>query len=909
MRNGEEVQAALGALVTRWQEFAGSEKSEAQTFLNEMVDCYGLDRQGSGMLFEHHVPGAGFMDMFWPGRALVEMKAPSRTATLEDAQPQAERYWRSSAAPDGSYPAVRYVVLCSFHRLLVWDMHQDPSRPAAHLALTELPIHYEALGFLLGTGQEASFVEHHRELTLEASSAISALYRSLTDRDAAPPEVLTRFVMQCVWTLFAEDLQMLRGYPLQTIVGRLVQEPSPNAARDIGWLFRVLTQKGAQNRTGVLAGTAYVNGQLFAEAAEVDLNSVELAILAKAATFDWHRVDPTIFGSLMEGVLGHDRRWEIGAHYTHEVDILKIVEPTIVRPWRERIEATTSPSEARALLDELCAFKVLDPACGCGNFLYVAYRELRALEASLKSRIRTLAEETGSPLPVGPWPFVPLTNMQGIDIEGTSVLIARVVLWMGHRQGIALYGDAESPLPLLALDGVRRDDALRVTWPETDCIIGNPPFLGASHVRGAMGDEQVEWLKREFGVGIKDLCVYWFRRTQDHLRPGQRAGLVGTNSISQNLGRSASLDYLVASGSVITEAVSSQTWPGEAKVHVSLVNWVNSPVDTPKVYMLDGVPVTGISPELRSTERSTGKVAKLTVNRDRCFEGPSPKATGLIISADEAAALLAMPDAAYREVVRPYLTAADIADDPAQRPSRWVIDFGLRRLEEAGRYPAAVEIVRERVKPERERNNRKSYREKWWIFAEPRTAMRYAVADLSRFGSAARHGKRFIVCWSEPWTLASDATEVFAFDDDHSMGVLTSRVHVAWAWAQGSTLKGDLRYTPTSVFETFPWPDPVSPEQRESVADVGRRLMARRTEICASEQIGLTTLYNAMDDGAWADLKALHRQLDVAVAACYGWPAAVAQDDDELVRRLTQLNREITEGERPYDPFAHLRGA
>jgi len=235
----------------------------------------------------------------------------------------------------------------------------------------------------------------------------------------------------------------------------------------------------------------------------------------------------------MEGVLGHDRRWEIGAHYTHEVDILKIVEPTIVRPWKERIEAAISPGEARELLDELCAFEVLDPACGCGNFLYVAYRELRSLEASLKSRIRTVSEETGVPLPPRPWPYVPLTNMQGIDIEGTSVLIARVVLWMGHRQGIELYGEAEPPLPLLALDGVRRDDALRATWPETDCIIGNPPFLGAKFIRRVLGDEVADRLIRDFGVGVKDFCVYWFRKTQDHLRDGQRAGLVGTNSISQ----------------------------------------------------------------------------------------------------------------------------------------------------------------------------------------------------------------------------------------------------------------------------------------------------------------------------------------------------------------------------------------
>jgi hypothetical protein len=299
-------------------------------------------------------------------------------------------------------------------------------------------------------------------------------------------------------------------------------------------------------------------------------------------------------------------------------------------------------------------------------------------------------------------------------------------------------------------------------------------------------------------------------------------------------------------------------------------------------------------------------VAKLGANKDRCFEGPSPKAAGMIISGDEAAVLLARADAEYRDVVRPYLTAADIADDPFQRPSRWVIDFGLRPLEVAQRYPLALDIVRQRVRPARETKSQASYLPTWWQFARPRPAMRRATTGLGRQIATAGHAKRLIMCWIEPWTLASNATDVFAFEDDGSMGVLCSRTHGAWAWAESSTLKGDLRYTPTSAFETFPWPDPTTAEQREIVAEACRRLLARRTEICHQEQIGLTTLYNAVDEGAWADLKTLHRDLDVAVAGCYGWPASVAQDDAELVRRLTALNREIAGGGRPYAPFAHL---
>lgn len=627
-----------------------------------------------------------------------------------------------------------------------------------------------------------------------------------------------------------------------------------------------------------------MNGDLFAEPGEVPLNLDELRLLREAISFNWSQVDPTIFGSLMEGVLG-DRRWQLGAHYTHEVDIMKIVGPTIVRPWTARIDATTTPQEARDLLDELCAFRVLDPACGCGNFLYVAYRELRELESILKERIAELARSTGNPEPAKPWPFFPITNMQGIEIEPAAALIARVTLWMGHRQMIDRFGPAEDPLPLVPLSSIVTADALRTPWPETDCIIGNPPFHGASRMRSAVGDYYVEWLKKEFGVGVKDFCVYWFRLAAEHLKPGQHVGLVGTNSISQNLGRSASLEYVIARGGIISDAVSSQKWPGEAKVHVSLVNWVQTPTGSTSA-VLDGVSVDRINASLRAEGARGWRPVALSANSRRCFEGPSPKAKGLLVSPEEAARLRELDDADYAHVVRPYLTAADITDRVDQSPSRWALDFRLMTLEQAMKYPAALAIARELVRPERSKNRRKAYRDNWWLFAEPRRAMRTALEPLSRFVALPRHAKRAAFVWQSADVLASDATDVFAFDDDFSMAVLQSRAHVAWAWHNASTLETRLRYTPSSVFETFPWPDRATDEQREVAADACRRLLARRAELCEQHQVGLTKLYNAMDEGAYTDLKALHREVDEAVAACYGWPKGVAQDDAELVARL-----------------------
>lgn len=225
-------------------------------------------------------------------------------------------------------------------------------------------------------------------------------------------------------------------------------------------------------------------------------------------------------------------------------------------------------------------------------------------------------------------------------------------------------------------------------------------------------------------------------------------------------------------------------------------------------------------------------------------------------------------------------------------------------LEQASRYPGAMDRVRERVKPDRERNKDRYRRENWWLFGRPYVDARRAIDSQARYIAMNQVGKRALFAWFGPEVCPNSKTNIFAFEDDYSMGILLSHGHGAWAWHQGATLKGDLSYTPTSVFMTFAWPDPVTDVQREAVAEASRRLLARRSEICTSEQIGLTKLYNAVDEGAWTDLVALHRELDGAVADCYGWPPSVAQDDRELVRRLTARNREISEGGRAYDPFA-----
>jgi hypothetical protein len=712
--SGEEIQAALRRFVSDWSDYTGTERSEAQTFLNQLFACYGGDRRELGAKFEDFSASAGFMDLHWPGVCIIEMKAPSRELAV--AQPQIERYWRESADMEAGIRAARWVVSSNFREFEIWEPGAFPTRPVARFALADLPDRYDALAFLAGPHVEPSFAEHYRELTKDAAQKVSAVYQSLADRHAAPRAEIQRFVLQSVWCMFADDLHMLEDYPFQATLNAAAADPD-NSAALVGFLFQVLNQKTDTNRHGRLAGTRYVNGALFAKPALIRLTRDEIRLLLEATAFDWRKVDPTIFGSLMEGVLGRERRWEVGAHYTHEVDIMKIVGPTVVRPWRERIEATATPQQARDLLEELCRFKVLDPACGCGNFLYVAYRELRGLEHELKQRIQLLASETGLPVPDGDLPFYPLRNMQGIDIERAAVEIAKVTLWMGHRQMIDRYGEAEPPLPLQDLSGIQQADALRVEWPETDCIVGNPPFLGDRLLRRTLGDDYVAWLKDEFDGHMVDLSAYWFRKAADHLKPGQRAGLVSTNTLRENKHRRASLDYLVARGGVITDAVSSQKWPGDAKVHVSLTNWVAHPSVAPSTFSIDGMPVQNISTQLR--EGVVPADAPLAANRGRSFIGCQPTGEGFIVSADEASHLIT-EDPGNSDVVRRYLVGDDLTNDPRQEPTRWIIDFGTRTLEDASRYSEPIKIVRLRVKPGREGAAR-HFERLWWQFAWPPT--------------------------------------------------------------------------------------------------------------------------------------------------------------------------------------------
>ncbi len=900
-RSLSDIRTALEVLASTWSAYKGTERSASQTFLNHLIAAYSgeVDAMSAGARFEEfgvRDEGSGFMDLYWQGVVIIEMKAPSQSRRLDQHRAQALDYWRNSANNEKGIAAPPYLILCSIRAFEIWEPGRFPTAPVDTFSIEDLPARAEALLFL--AGRQPIFGGPGAKVTAQAAKHMVDLYFGLLERKAVTPAELRRFIVQTVWTLFAEDVGILESRPLETLVRALLADTTRSTAVELADLYRRFDIQDSERRNrGRSNSVPYVNGELFATAVEVHLNKSELEDLLEASRFDWQFVNPTVFGSLLEGCLGHDHRWELGAHYTNEQDIMLIIEPVIIRPWVKRIESTKNFKEATRLHTELCKFKVIDPAMGCGNFLSVAYRELRILELRLHDRISQHAIQDGHQAPLE-MQYYPINNVQGIEIEPFAVDIAKTTLWMTHALESRRHGIAEPVLPLPALTSLTCADSLKTDWPETDVVIGNPPFHGDRNMRSVLGDEYIDWLKSEFGVGVKDHCVYFFLKTHKNLKPGQRAGLVATKTISQTKNRDASLVWITATNGVITDAISTKDWSGEAAVDVSIVCWTKTP-PAPETCILDGRKVTGITPSLTEGLVHRGAI-KLKGNLRICFTGYYTRGMGFVITPDEAKSLIEQGGEHYLEVVAPFSSGDDTVTTLDQRPSRWVIDFADKALEDVTeRFPIALQILRERVLPER--IGKPELMKRWWQFWMTRKGLRETTRTLPRFAIASRHCKRLILVWAEPNWRPSDGCNVFTFTDDFNFGICSSTIHEIWARATSSTLEDRLRYNPSTAFETFPFPS-ASDSQRERVSTAASQMVRLRTEASRNQRLGLTKVYNLMDEGGFTELKAAHHELDLAVIDAYGWDKLLLGNREVLLSKLFDLNESCAKDPN-YDPF------
>ena len=618
----------------------GDEKGEAQVFCDRLFLAFGHEGyKEAGATLEERVRrkgrGTGFADLIWRPRLLLEMK--SRSEKLQRHYQQAFDYWLN-ATPDRP----RYVVLCNFDEFWIYDFNAQLHEPVDRLCIEELPERYTALNFLFPEDARPLFNNDRVAVTREAADRVAQVFNALVARGEDRLRA-QRFVLQCVVAMFSEDFELLpRGLFTQLLDDCKRGQSTYDL---VGGLFRQMNNP-QRARAGRFKSVVYFNGGLFDTIDPVELNPYEVELLQSAAGENWSQVAPPVFGTLFQSSMDAERRHAFGAHFTSEADIQKVVQPTIVRPWRERTEATSTLKGLRALAEELLDVRVLDPACGSGNFLYIAYRELVNLEMEILAKIH---DNFGARArrSVGTASLVSTKQFFGIDKDPFAVELAKVTVMLGKRVALAEVQDTwfptredlpfefEDPLPLDNLDAnIVCDDALFCDWPSVDCIIGNPPYQSKNKMQQEYGRAYLNRVRERFSEvpGRADYCVYWFRRAHDELPDGGRAGLVGTNTIRQTYSRQGGLDYILAHGGAIDDSVSTQVWSGDAVVHVSIVNWkkgelggrrqlftqLGDDLDSPwKRDTLERIPSS------LSAEHDVSSARRLTVNArsKACYQG------------------------------------------------------------------------------------------------------------------------------------------------------------------------------------------------------------------------------------------------------------------------------------------------
>ncbi len=556
----------------------GDEKGEAQTFCDRLFRLFG--HRGfinAGGTFEARVKfdsgKTKFVDGLWApighSGALIEMKKRAET-DLEKHFPQAMNYWcqmnpQVVLGPGAQKP--KYIILCNFDKFIIYDNLLKVDE----VAISELLERWTALNFLLPDEREPIFQNNTRKISEDAARHIGELFKHLVFDLNYDREKARKFVLQCVVALFAEDVDLLpKDFFLELI---LDCRRRPAESFDlIGGLFRQMASPVSASG-GRFKQVRYFNGGLFESIEPLELDMATLNILEQASRQNWQSVNPAIFGGLFEGTMSAEDRHVFGAHFTHANDIYKIIYPTIIRPWTQRIQQSNTLAKLTQTWDALAEFRVLDPACGCGNFLFMAFQAIKDLELQIIEKIANeYSARSASKLNLG-MSRITSKYFFGIDVQPMAVELAKVTLmiakeiaaqkWNRRIQELdnilTLSFDYSLPLDNLD-DNILCQDAVLEPWPEFDCIVGNPPYQSKNKMAAEMDNAYIAQIRERFPdvPGRADFCVYWFRKAHDLMKPGQRAGLVGTNTIRQNYSREGGLDYIVQNGGTITDAVSSQ---------------------------------------------------------------------------------------------------------------------------------------------------------------------------------------------------------------------------------------------------------------------------------------------------------------------------------------------------------------
>ncbi|TAH37710.1 MAG: class I SAM-dependent DNA methyltransferase [Planctomycetota bacterium] len=907
----------------KWRGSTRTERAAAQEHFIDLCQMLGVptpneDPTGDSYAFEKGAEkvggGDGFADVWKKRHFAWEYKG--RRKNLDDAYQQLLQYREALENPP-------LLVVSDLDRFEVHTNFTGTAKKVYRFALADLvkesaePL--RVLRAVMSDPEVLRPTTTRQEITEEAAQEFASLAFVLRGRGFEAHRV-AHFLNKLLFSMFAEDAGLLPKGLVKRIAEGTRNKPAAFAAA-LAELFEKMSKSGGLFGPEPIL---WFNGGLFDGADVIPMESAEIDVVRRVSELDWSEVEPSIFGTLFVRGLDPDRRSQLGAQYTDRDSILRLVEPVLIAPLRRefaemqaRIEALLPKWEKasakgrasmkpennpervlRAFLDRLASIRVLDPACGSGNFLYVSLQLLKDLEREVIDwGLHTLKT-------VRYFPSVGPQVLRGIEINDYAAELARVTIWIGEIQWMLAHGFAYRTDPILQpLDNIECRDAIldrsdpgnprEPSWPEAEVIVGNPPFLGGKLLRSILKDEYVDALFRVYDGRVPreaDLVVYWHEKARAMVESGatKRVGLLATQGIRGGANRQV-LERIKDSGDIFL-AWSDRRWVLDgAAVHVSFLGYDDG---SEEVRMLDGQPVGEIHANLTAGTDLT-QARRLRENLGISFMGDT-KGGPFDISEVVARQLLAQPNPDGRtnaDVVRPWLNGLDVTRRPR---GMWIVDFGVSMSEEtAALYEAPFENVRCKVKPTRARNKREAYAAKWWLHVEPRSGMRKALSGLPRYIATPTVAKHRLFVWLPATTLPDHQLIVIARDDDYSFGVLHSRVHELWALRTGTQLETRPRYTPTSTFETFPFPRPTK-EQEAEIAAAAQNLHELREGWLNPPNLAegelkkrtLTNLYNARP--TW--LNQAHERVDHAVLDAYGWPHGIV--DDDLLARLLALNLE-----------------
>ncbi|MCC8987481.1 MAG: N-6 DNA methylase [Candidatus Contendobacter sp.] len=877
-----------------------SEDAEAKSFLDAFFNVFGVPRKRIAT-FEKRVKKLdgkdGYIDLLWKGILLIEHK--SRGKDLDRAFQQAKDYFPGLKDRD----APRYILVSDFARFRLYDLEEGERH---EFTLAEFYKNVRLFGFIAGY-QTTSFKEQN-PVNIEAAERMGRLHDKLK-AIGYEGHSLEVYLVRLLFCLFAEDTSIFERRQFQDLIEQSTAEDGRDLAQWLANLFQVLNAAPDQRLKKLdeqLAAFPYVNGNLFAEQLPIAVfDSGMRQLLLDCCALDWGQISPAIFGSLFQSVMDATLRRNLGAHYTTEKNILKLIKPLFLDELRadfERVKAT--PKRLVEFHRHLATLKFLDPACGCGNFLVIAYRELRLLELDvLRELHKTRAADF---LDVSQIVYVDVDQFYGIEIEEFPAQIAQTALWlMDHQMNLRVseeFGRYFSRLPLRKSATIVHGNALRIDWrgiikPEAlSYILGNPPFGGKQY----QSDEQKQDLAQVFhdvpGAGVLDFVAAWYRNAADYMAGNRaiRTAFVSTNSITQGEQVGVLWPDMLRHGVKIHFAHRTFQWSSEARgkaaVHCVIVGFALHDAaekrlfdyETPQAEAHE-IKAKNINPYLVDAPDAVISNRSVSLsNAPQVLFGSKPTDGGNLILTHEEMKSLIMVEPQASEFIRTYLSAQEFING-IPRYCLWLKGCSPERIR---KMPKVLEHV-ERVKKFRSASTKEATREdasRPSVFAEDRQPSKKFLA-IPKTSSERRN--YIPIGFMTPDIIV--ASELFTIEGAtlYHFGVLSSAMHMAWVRSVCGRLKSDYRYSAGIVYNNFPWPQAITDKQKQVIEDAAQAVLDARAQFPDSS---LADLYDPLTMPE--ALTKAHHKLDAAVDAAYAKRKFTG--DSDRVAFLFELYQQIT---------------